>query len=87
MYDTILEAAEVPIDPTTGVRRATGGDGNPFGLRGIGLKALASLRLEKGYRDMRHDMDNCDSILECGLGFTCDFDKKAKYGYKFVGQS
>jgi 4-methylaminobutanoate oxidase (formaldehyde-forming) len=40
-----------------------------------GLKALNSLRLEKGYRDYGHDMDNLDSLLEVGLGFTADFDK------------
>jgi len=40
-----------------------------------GLKALASLRLEKAYRDYGHDMDNTDAIGEVGLGFTCDFSK------------
>ena len=40
-----------------------------------GLKALASLRLEKGYRDFGHDMDNTDTLLEVGLGFTADFNK------------
>ncbi len=40
-----------------------------------GLKALASLRLEKGYRDYGHDMDNTDTLIEMGLTFTCDFDK------------
>lgn len=49
--------------------------GQPFGLRLAGLKALSSLRMEKGYRDYGHDMDNTDSILEVGLGFTCDFEK------------
>ena len=46
-----------------------------LGFAHVGLKALGSLRLEKGYRDFGHDMDNMDSILEAGLGFTCDFDK------------
>lgn len=49
--------------------------GERFGLRHAGLKALASLRLEKGYRDYGHDVDNTDSILEAGLGFTMDLDK------------
>ena len=40
-----------------------------------GLKALASLRMEKGYRDYGHDMDNTDTLLEMGLGFTADFTK------------
>ena len=35
--------------------------GAAFGLRHAGLKALASLRMEKGYRDYGHDIDNTDS--------------------------
>ena len=30
---------------------------------------------EKAYRDYGHDMDNTDTLLECGLSFTCDFGK------------
>ena len=37
---------------------------------GQGLKALASLRMEKSYRDFGHDIDNTDPFLETGLGFT-----------------
>ena len=46
--------------------------GEQFGLRHAGLKALASLRMEKGYRDYGHDIDNTDSVLEAGLGFAVD---------------
>jgi 4-methylaminobutanoate oxidase (formaldehyde-forming) len=49
--------------------------GQRFGLVHAGLKALASLRLEKGYRDYGHDIDNTDSVLEAGLGFAVDLDK------------
>jgi glycine cleavage system aminomethyltransferase T len=49
--------------------------GKAFGLRHAGLKALASLRLEKGYRDYGHDIDNTDNIFEAGLGFFADFEK------------
>jgi 4-methylaminobutanoate oxidase (formaldehyde-forming) len=49
--------------------------GAPFGLRHAGLKALASLRMEKGYRDYGHDIDNTDSVLHAGLGFAVDLDK------------
>jgi heterotetrameric sarcosine oxidase gamma subunit len=49
--------------------------GEPFGLRHAGLKALGSLRMEKGYRDYGHDIDNTDSVLEAGLGFAVDLDK------------
>jgi heterotetrameric sarcosine oxidase gamma subunit len=49
--------------------------GSRFGLRHAGLKALASLRMEKGYRDYGHDIDNTDSVLEAGLGFAVDLKK------------
>jgi len=49
--------------------------GRDFGMRHAGLKALASLRLEKGYRDYGHDIDNTDCPLEAGLGFALALDK------------
>jgi 4-methylaminobutanoate oxidase (formaldehyde-forming) len=49
--------------------------GANVGLRHAGLKALASLRMEKGYRDYGHDIDNTDSVLEAGLGFAVDLKK------------
>ncbi len=49
--------------------------GENVGLRHAGLKALASLRMEKGYRDYGHDIDNTDSVLEAGLGFAVDLKK------------
>ena len=49
--------------------------GAALGLRHAGLKALGSLRMEKGYRDYGHDIDNTDSVLEAGLGFAVDLDK------------
>ena len=49
------------------------------GLKHAGLRALGSLRHEKGYRDYGHDMDNTDTILDVGLGFTCDFNKPAGF--------
>ena len=49
--------------------------GKEFGLRHAGLKALASLRMEKGYRDYGHDMDNTDDPFEVGLGFFVDLKK------------
>ena len=42
--------------------------GEAHGLRHAGLKALASCRMEKGYRDYGHDIDNTDTIYEVGLG-------------------
>jgi glycine cleavage system aminomethyltransferase T/glycine/D-amino acid oxidase-like deaminating enzyme len=49
--------------------------GAALGLRHTGLKALASLRMEKAYRDYGHDIDNTDSVLEAGLGFAVALDK------------
>ncbi|MDP3236100.1 MAG: FAD-dependent oxidoreductase [Myxococcales bacterium] len=49
--------------------------GKNVGLVHAGLKALASLRMEKGYRDYGHDIDNTDSVLEVGLGFAVDLKK------------
>ena len=49
--------------------------GIDYGLMPVGLKSLASLRMEKGYRDYGHDIDNTDSVLEAGLGFAVALDK------------
>jgi glycine cleavage system aminomethyltransferase T/glycine/D-amino acid oxidase-like deaminating enzyme len=49
--------------------------GERVDLRHAGLKALASLRMEKGYRDYGHDIDNTDSVLEAGFGFAVRLDK------------
>jgi glycine cleavage system aminomethyltransferase T/glycine/D-amino acid oxidase-like deaminating enzyme len=49
--------------------------GEPLGLCHAGLKALASLRMEKGYRDYGHDIDNTDTVLEAGLGFAVRLNK------------
>ena len=49
--------------------------GEPLGLVHAGLKALASCRMEKGYRDYGHDLDNTDTVLEAGLGFAVDLKK------------
>lgn len=53
--------------------------GAEVGLRHAGLKALASLRMEKGYRDYGHDIDNTDSVLEAGLGFAVDLKKEPAF--------
>ena len=49
--------------------------GEAVGLVHAGLKTLASCRMEKGYRDYGHDIDNTDSVLEAGLGFAVDLKK------------
>ena len=49
--------------------------GAALGLRPCGLRALGSLRMEKGYRDYGHDIDNTDDPIEAGLGFAVAWDK------------
>ncbi|MGL4176649.1 MAG: aminomethyltransferase family protein, partial [Dermatophilaceae bacterium] len=49
--------------------------GEPHGIRPVGLQALSSLRLEKGYRDFGHDVDTTDDVWSAGLGFAVALDK------------
>lgn len=55
--------------------------GAPSGMRHVGLKSLASLRMEKGYRDYGHDIDNTDDPISVGLGFTIDDE------HDFIGRT
>jgi len=65
----------VPTEQATHVYDRIVAAGEPLGLRHAGLKALASLRMEKAYRDYGHDIDNTDTVLEAGLGFAVALDK------------
>lgn len=65
----------IPVEQATHVYDKIVARGEAFGLRHAGLKALASLRMEKGYRDYGHDIDNTDNAFETGLGFAVDFNK------------
>ncbi len=65
----------VPAEQAVHVYDRVVAAGAAFSLRHAGLKALGSLRMEKGYRDYGHDIDNTDSVLEAGLGFAVDLDK------------
>ena len=56
--------------------------GSDLGFLPTGLGALSTMRLEKAYRDMGHDIDSTDSPLEAGLGFAVSWDKPGG----FVGQ-
>ncbi|KAL9184902.1 hypothetical protein ACHAXT_002679 [Thalassiosira profunda] len=66
----------IPTEHACHVYDAIVAAGADFGLTHAGLRALGSLRMEKAYRDYGHDMDNTDTLLEVGLGFTCDFEKE-----------
>lgn len=49
--------------------------GEEFGLRLVGLHAVDSLRLEKGYRHWGSDITPDDTPFEAGLGFAVKLDK------------
>ncbi len=66
----------IPAEQATHVYDRVVEAGKAFGLHHAGLKALASLRMEKGYRDYGHDIDNTDNVFETGLGFCVDFKKE-----------
>jgi 4-methylaminobutanoate oxidase (formaldehyde-forming) len=65
----------IPAEQAVHVHEQLVTAGRAFELRHAGLKALASLRLEKGYRDFGHDIDNTDDPFEAGLGFSVDLKK------------
>lgn len=65
----------IPVEQAVHVYERLVAEGAKVGLRHVGLKALNSLRLEKGYRDYGHDLDNTDGPLETGLGFALDDQK------------
>ena len=73
----------VPSEQATHVYDRIVAAGPAFGLRHAGLKALASLRMEKGYRDYGHDIDNTDDPLMAGFGFAIAWDKPGG----FVGRA
>jgi glycine cleavage system aminomethyltransferase T/glycine/D-amino acid oxidase-like deaminating enzyme len=65
----------VPAEYAAGVYDDLTAAGADLGFRLVGLSAMSSLRLEKGYRDMGVDIDNTDNPLEAGLGFAVAWDK------------
>ena len=65
----------IPADQAQHVFDVLAEHGKDLGVRPAGLKALASCRMEKGYKDYGHDMDNTDSVLDCGLGFAVSMKK------------
>ncbi|HEX9066898.1 MAG TPA: glycine cleavage T C-terminal barrel domain-containing protein, partial [Streptosporangiaceae bacterium] len=65
----------VPAEYAAGVYDDLMAAGADLGVRPVGLAAMSSLRLEKGYRDMGVDIDNTDNPIEAGLGFAVAWDK------------
>jgi 4-methylaminobutanoate oxidase (formaldehyde-forming) len=69
----------VPAGDALKVYDAVQDAGAEHGLVPTGLKALASLRMEKAYRDFGHDIGNTDCPLEAGLGFAVAMDKPSGF--------
>ena len=65
----------IPTEQAVHVYDALVEAGAAFDVKHAGLKSLASLRMEKGYRDYGHDIDNTDDPVEVGLGFAVAWDK------------
>lgn len=64
----------VPAAQATGFFRQLQRAGAPFELRNVGLHALNSLRLEKGFRHWGHDIGSEDNLLQAGLSFAAKPD-------------
>jgi 4-methylaminobutanoate oxidase (formaldehyde-forming) len=65
----------VPAEYAAGVFDDLMANGAELGVRPVGLAAMTSLRLEKGYRDFGVDIDNTDNPIEAGLSFAVAWDK------------
>jgi heterotetrameric sarcosine oxidase gamma subunit len=65
----------IPADQAVHVYDRVVEAGADLGVVHAGLRALGSLRMEKGYRDFGHDLDNTDDPYETGLGFAIDLKK------------
>jgi 4-methylaminobutanoate oxidase (formaldehyde-forming) len=64
----------IPTEFATGVFDALMVEGENVGLRLVGLHAVDSLRLEKGYRHWGSDITPDDTPYEAGLGFAVNLD-------------
>jgi 4-methylaminobutanoate oxidase (formaldehyde-forming) len=65
----------VPTEFAAGVFDALMDEGEKFDLRLVGLHAVDSLRLEKGYRHWGTDITPDDTPFEAGLGFAVKLNK------------
>src|SRR5262249_23517778 len=61
-------ALRVPAEHAAGVYDDLVAAGGDLGFRPVGLQAMSSLRLEKGYRDMGVDIDNTTTPSRRGSG-------------------
>jgi len=64
----------VPAEETARVFAELQQAGNEFGIRNVGLHAVNSLRLEKGFRHWGHDIGSEDNLIQAGLSFAAKPD-------------
>jgi glycine cleavage system T protein len=69
----------IPTEFSLGVYDALVAEGNALELKHVGMHAMNSLRMEKGYRHWGDDITEEDTPLEAGLGFAVMFDKDADF--------
>ena len=69
----------IPTEFSLGVYDAIVAEGDDLGLKHVGMHAMNSLRMEKGYRHWGDDITEEDTPLEAGLGFAVAFDKDADF--------
>ena len=64
----------VPASDTARVFAELQTAGSEFDIRNVGLHAVNSLRLEKGYRHWGHDIGSEDNLVQAGLSFAAKPD-------------
>jgi 4-methylaminobutanoate oxidase (formaldehyde-forming) len=69
----------VPSDLALNVYEALCEAGADLGVQPAGFYALDSLRLEKGYRHLGHDIGAADDPYTAGLGFAVDLSHDADF--------
>ncbi len=69
----------VPTDLAVNVYVALWEEGLDLGVQAAGFFALDSLRLEKGYRHLGHDIGATDDPFSAGLGFAVDLKKDPEF--------
>ena len=65
----------IPWDQAVSVWEVLEAAGADLGMRPVGLSAMESLRLEKGFREYAVDIENTDTPITAGLGFAIAWDK------------
>ncbi|WP_261843103.1 GcvT family protein [Aliamphritea ceti] len=77
----------VPATDAPKVYHALHQAGAEYELCNVGLHALNSLRLEKGFRHWGHDIASEDNLIQAGLGFTAKADASDFIGREaFIAQ-